>query len=111
MLYIALALFLVAAVLGAIAAYAIMSDRPTPKLAVYLHGALAAGGLGIMIWYIIQHPEKSPIASVAILAIAALGGFVLFARDMMKKPGPFALVVIHALAAIAGVAALLVFVI
>jgi hypothetical protein len=109
MLYVAIVLFLVAAVLGGIVAYAIMAGRPTPKLAVYLHGALAAAGLGITAWYAIQHPEKYPLVSIAILAIAALGGFVLFARDMMKKPGPLALVIIHALAAVGGVAALLVF--
>lgn len=110
MLYISITLFLVAAVFGAVIASAILRKQPTPKPLVYLHGLLAATALGTVIYYVIQHAESNPMISLVLLVIAALGGFVLFGRDLSKKPGPFALVVVHALVAVAGVIGLILFV-
>jgi hypothetical protein len=110
MLYISIALFLTAAIFGVIVASAILRKQPTPKPLVYIHGILAAAALTIVVVYVMQNPEKNPMVSLGILVVAALGGFVLFARDLTKKPGPVALVVIHAFMAVAGVAGLLLFV-
>jgi hypothetical protein len=38
--------------------------------------------------------------SLLLFIIAAIGGFILFGRDLTKKPGPKWLAVIHALAAV-----------
>jgi hypothetical protein len=111
MLYISIILFLIAAVFGVIIASAILRNQPTPKPLVYIHGLLGAIALAIVVIYVMQHSEKNPMISLVLLIIAALGGFVLFARDMSKKPGPFALVIIHAFVAVAGVIGLLLFVI
>lgn len=111
MLYISIALFLVAAVFGLIVASAILRNQPTPKPAVYIHGLLGAVALAIVVYYVIKNGSNSPMISLILLVVAALGGFVLFARDMSKKPGPFALVVVHALVAVAGVLALILFVV
>lgn len=110
MLYISIALFLTAAVFGVIIASAILRKQPTPKPLVYLHGLLGAAALTIVVIYVMQHADKNPMVSLVLLVIAALGGFVLFARDMTKKPGPFALVIIHALVAVSGVLGLVLFV-
>ena len=110
MLYISIFLFLIAAVFGVIIASAILRNQPTPKPLVYLHGLLGASGLAIIVIYIVNHPDKNPLVSLVLLIIAALGGFILFARDMSKKPGPFALVLIHAFVAVAGVIGVLLFV-
>jgi hypothetical protein len=110
MLYLSIALFLTAAVFGVIIASAILRNQPTPKPLVYLHGLLGAAALTIVIIYVLQHADKNPMVSLILLIIAALGGFVLFARDLSKKPGPFALVLIHAFVAVAGVVGLLLFV-
>jgi hypothetical protein len=110
MLYISIALFLGAAVFGLIVASAILRNQPTPKPAVYAHGLLGATALAIVVFYAIKNGDNSPVVSLILLIVAALGGFVLFARDMSRKPGPFALVLVHALVAVAGVLGLILFV-
>jgi hypothetical protein len=111
MLYISITLFLIAAVFGVILASAILKNQPTPKPVVYIHGLLGATALAIVVYYVIQHPDSNPLVSLGLLCIAALGGFILFARDLSKKPGPMALVIIHALVAVAGVLGLIMFVV
>lgn len=110
MIYAAIALFLTAAIFGVILASAILRGQPTPKLVVFIHGLLAASGLTLVVIYVLKNATDRPITSLVLLLIAATGGFVLFARDMQKKPGPFALVAIHALVAVAGVLGLIFFV-
>jgi hypothetical protein len=110
MIYAAIAIFLVAAIFGIIIASAIIREQPTPKPLVFIHGILAATALAIVVIYVMKNPDKNPMVSLIILLIAATGGFVLFARDMTKKPGPVALVFIHALAAVAGVLGLVLFI-
>ncbi len=109
MIYIAIALFLIAAVFGIILASAILRGQPTPKLIVFIHGFLAASALALVVVYVLKTAGDRPIISMILLIVAALGGFVLFARDMQKKPGPFALIAIHALVAVSGVLGLVFF--
>jgi hypothetical protein len=110
MLYLAIAIFALAAVMGIIIAAAILGKKPeTPKAVVYTHGILAATGLGLLIFYAVNNPENYPQVSLMIFIVAALGGFVLFFNDMKKKPGPAALVFIHALAAVTAFILLLMF--
>lgn len=111
MIYLAIIIFLIAAVFGLIIASAIIRNQPTPKPMVYLHGLLGAIALAIVVIYVLKNPGNNPMISLVLLVIAALGGFVLFARDMTKKPGPLALVIIHALMAVSGVLGLILFVI
>lgn len=110
MIYAAIAIFLAAAIFGLIIASAIIRKQPTPKPLVFIHGILAATALTIVIIYVLKNPGNNPMISLGLLIIAALGGFVLFARDMTKKPGPVALVVIHAFMAVSGVLGLILFV-
>jgi len=110
MLYAIIAIFAVAAVLGLIIASAIISKKPeTPKAAVYGHGALAATALVLLLVYMYQNPDHYPQVSLILFVVAALGGFILFANDMRKKPGPVGLVVIHALVAVTAFVLLLLF--
>jgi carbon starvation protein CstA len=110
MIYAAIGLFLVAAIFGIIITSAILRGQPTPKPIVFIHGILAAIALGIVVYYVATNSGKNPIVSLVLLVVAALGGFVLFARDMTKKPGPIALVAIHALFAVSGVLGLVLFI-
>ena len=109
-MYAAIGLFLVAAIFGIIITSAILRGQPTPKPIVFIHGLLAAAALGIVIYYVVTNEGKSPVVSTVLLTIGALGGFVLFARDMSKKPGPVMLIAIHALFAVSGVLGLILFV-
>jgi hypothetical protein len=110
MIYAAIVIFLIASVFGLIVASAIVRNQPTPKPMVYLHGLFGAAALAIVVIYVLKNPDNNPAVSLVLLVIAALGGFVLFARDMSKKPGPLALVIIHALMAVSGVLGLILFV-
>lgn len=108
MLYITIALFAIAAVLGIFIAGAVFRSQPTPKPAVFAHGAFAAAGLTLLIINTIKHADQLPLVSLGFLGIAALGGFILFGRDIIKKkPGPMGLVIAHALFAVVGVIVLL----
>jgi hypothetical protein len=112
MLYLIVALFAGAAVLGLIVATAILSKKPeTPKGVVFGHGVFAATGLGLLIYYSVSNPGNYPQASLIIFIIAALGGFTLAYNDFIrKKAGPAGLVIIHALAAVTAFILLLAFV-
>lgn len=109
MIYGSIILFALAAVLGLIIADAIFKGKETPKPVVYAHGAIAATGLVILVIYALQNPDHFPLVSLIIFVVAALGGFYLFANDMKKKPGPKAVVIIHALAAVTAFTLLLLF--
>lgn len=102
-------IFAVAAVFGLIIITTLLKDKPTPKALVFIHGILAAVALVILIVFSINNPGQSPLVSIVLFVLAALGGFVLFARDLSKKPGPKTLAVIHALVAVVGFLILLTF--
>jgi hypothetical protein len=109
MLIAAIVLFLVAAVGGLVMAVGIFKGK-TPWLPLALgHGGLAATALVLAILAAIA-PGGGPILKygVAVLILAALGGFFLFSFQLRGKPHPKAVVVLHALLAVGGVACLLV---
>ncbi len=112
MLYLIVALFAGAAVLGLIVATAILSKKPeTPKGVVFGHGALAATGLALLIYYAVSNQGDYPQAALIIFIVAALGGFILAYNDFIrKKAGPAGLVIVHALAAVTAFVLLLMFV-
>jgi hypothetical protein len=109
MLYVTIGLFALAALMGLRVITALVQKKETPKPIVYTHGILAASGLSLLIIYSVQHPESYPKTSLILFILAALGGFYLFFRDMNKKPGPVAIAVIHALAAVIAFVVLLLF--
>jgi hypothetical protein len=103
MLTIALVLFAAAAVFGIGIAIVLFRKRPTPKPVVALHGLLGASGLVTLVFYAFKQPHRSLTIAIVLLVVAALGGFYLVANDLRGKPGPLALVIIHALAAVIAV--------
>lgn len=107
MLVTAILVFLVAAIGGLVMAVHIFRDRTPPMPLALLHGLLGATGLGLLIWLWLQN-AVSPAVTVglAILVVAALGGFFLFSFHLRGKPHPKAVVIVHALAAVCGVGAL-----
>lgn len=109
MIYVSIALFAAAAVGGLYIFRALLKNQATPKPVVYIHGAAAATALVLLIVYSIQHPEHYPMVSIILFVAAALGGFILFFRDMKGTPGPVGLAAIHALAAVTGFVLLLLF--
>lgn len=107
MLTIAILLFAVAAVFGLIVLTALLKNRETPKPVVYTHGLFAATALVLLIAYAVTDGAHSVGGIIALFVVAALGGLLLFGRDLMKKAGPKWLAVVHALLAVSAFVMLL----
>lgn len=103
MLTLSLALFVLAAVLGLVVAVQIFKKKETSKGVALAHGAVGVAGLVALIVQAAKSPDRLLTAAIVLLVIAALGGLALFVNDVRRKPGPVALVVIHALAAVTAV--------
>ena len=78
--------------------------RPPTWLALG-HGAIAAAGLGTLIYFDLTTTVATMVLiATAILVAAALGGFILFAGfHLREKPLPIVLVLGHGLTALTGV--------
>lgn len=111
MLIAAIILFLIAALFGLVILIAILEDRPSHKRVVLLHGVLAGSAIFLMIMYLFM-AGSSPllITSLVLFILAALGGLTLVTLDMKKKSIPKLLAVLHPVIAIAGLVALIIYV-
>lgn len=105
----ALALFAIAAVGGAVLAYLRISNKPLPTPLALLHGALAATGLVVLALGVFggSAPNRAGLA-LGLFVVAALGGFVLFSFHLRKVPLPVPVVVIHGAVAVTAFLILLV---
>ena len=104
MLWIAIAVFLVAALGGLFMATQIFSGRKPAVAVALLHGPLAAAGVFLVFWLWMQSGANAVIGTAfGVLVLAALGGFFLVSFHMRNKPHPKPVVIIHALAAVTGV--------
>ena len=108
MLGLAVVLFLAAALGGLYMAARIFKGAFPPAFVAVVHGAAAAVALVITILAALQ-PGAQPLVKygAGILFVAALGGFFLASFHLRRVPHPKGVVVVHALAAVAGVACLL----
>lgn len=105
----ALVLFLAAAVGGLVMAVRIFTDHKPPAALAAIHGIAAATGLVLLaIVWINGQANNLMLAALAVFLVAALGGFFLLSFHLRDKPHPKAVVVVHALVAVTGAAALLI---
>jgi hypothetical protein len=108
MLYTIIAIFALAAILGMTLLSYVLRGKETPKGIMILHGLFAATALVLLLNYVFNN-EPNPMESAILFVIAALGGFVLVARDVTNKPIPKWLAVVHGLVAVGGFVLLIVF--
>ena len=108
MIYTAIALFSLAALLGMFLLGFVLKGKETPKAVVFTHGPLAAAGLVLLIIYAIDR-SPGPLESIVLFSMAAAGGVVMLYRDITGKGIPKWLAIVHGLLAIAGFAWLLYF--
>lgn len=94
-------LFAVAAVFGLTLLVPILKGSNPSRTFVFIHGGIAAIALVMLLLQFFQEGSTVPQLSVILFVVAALGGFVLFAIDLQKKPVPKGLALIHAGAAVA----------
>lgn len=108
MLYTIIAVFALAAILGMTLLSYVLKSKETPKALMIFHGLFAATGLILLLYYVFGN-SPGPVESAVLFVIAALGGFVMVAKDLTGKPIPKWLAVTHGLIAVAGFIMLLVF--
>lgn len=106
MLTYALIAFAVGAVGGLILAASVLRGRLASWALSLVHAALGALGLILLIVAVMQGGGGAAQIALAILLVVALVGFYLASVHLRGKPGPRAVVVIHALAAVTGVVVL-----
>lgn len=108
MLYTIIALFALAAILGLILISYVLKGKETPKGVMIVHGLFAAVALVLLLSYVFGD-KPGPVESAVLFVIAALGGFIMMARDVTGKSIPKWLAVVHGLLAVTGFVLLLVF--
>ncbi len=108
MLYTIIAIFALAAILGMVLLSYVLRKKTTPKAVMIGHGLFAATALVLLLVYTFDH-QPGPVESLILFVIAALGGFILVAKDLTGKEIPKWLAVVHGLTAVAGFILLLVF--
>jgi|SRR5438552_15566993 len=102
-------LFALAALGGILLATLHLKRKGAPIPLALLHGALAAAGLIVLIIAVAKMASAGlALAALIIFAVAALGGFVLFAMHVMRKQLPAGLIVVHGLVAVAAFVILLI---
>jgi hypothetical protein len=109
LIYLAIGLFAVSAVLGLTILVKWLTSKDATMGVKYAHGIFAAIALVLLIVFAAKNPDHFPLVSLVLFIVTALAGFYMFVRDLNKKESPMAIAVIHALVAVCGVVALLLF--
>ena len=100
-------LFSIAAGFGIVLLVPILQDKSPSRPFVFIHGGIAATALVMLLLRFFKENASVPSLSVILFVIAAIGGLVLFARDMQNKALPKGLALIHAGAAVVALLILL----
>ncbi len=103
MLTVALGLFAVAAAGGVFMVLLRVRNDANPPLGIaFLHGALAATALVILLLQVANGATSGtmPTASLGLFVLAALGGFALIAMHLSGRKIPLSVVGIHASVAV-----------
>ncbi len=98
MLYTTIAVFALAAIVGVVLISHVLKNKPVPIAAAIIHGLFAAVAIVLLILYTTGN-RPGPIESLVLFIIAALGGFIMIARDISGKTVPKWLAVAHGLLA------------
>jgi hypothetical protein len=108
MLTYAIVIFAVAAIGGLILASSVLRNKLAPWALSIVHALLGAAGLIVLIVMLLQGSTGGRLsAALALLVIAALGGFFLASFHLRKKIAPKAVVIVHASIAVIGFLTLL----
>ena len=103
MLTYAILFFAIAAVGGLILASKVLGGKLAPWPLSILHALLGAAGLVTLLLFVIQgHGSSRLTAALAILVVAALGGFYLASLHVRGSVAPKGVVIIHAGVAVVG---------
>ncbi|HHK4654150.1 TPA: hypothetical protein ACQTZB_005045 [Pseudomonas aeruginosa] len=104
MLNYAILCFAAAAVGGMVLAASVLRGRLAPWALSLVHAVMGALGLVLTFATVFQGAAFPVRVGFVVLIVAALGGFYLASFHLRGRVGPKPVVVIHALAAVTGVA-------
>ena len=108
MLAYALIVLAVAAIGGLVLAAHVLRGKFAPWALSLLHAALGATGLVLLVMLLFRGAASRPVlVGLAVLLLAALGGFFLASFHLRRKLPPKAVVGLHAGVAVAGFLVLL----
>ena len=108
MLFVAVPLFLIAAVFGLTMAIFIFKNRCPPLFQIGAHGFFALGALALAIWAAGTPGTPSVVVlGVVVILLGAVGGVFLISFQFRDEKQPKVVVVLHGLAAVSGVSCLL----
>jgi hypothetical protein len=102
MLYLNIALFAIAAIVGLIILKNWLTSATTSRAVVYAHGIFAAAGLVLLFVYFLKNGEQNIKTSLILFLVAAMAGFYMFFQDLKGKFSPTWLAVVHGLVAVVG---------
>lgn len=105
-----LVLVLIGAIFGIVMLVALLQNRPPSKMPVDMHGIITVLSFIILV-AAAAGAVVVPTLAIVLLAIAAIGGLVLFIRDRQNKPLPRTLGIFNPIITILGALALFVFVV
>jgi len=108
-IYVAIGLFALSAVLGLTILIKWLTHKAASKGVIYSHGIVAAAGLVALVVFAARNPDSFPKVSLVLFLLAAVVGFYMFFRDLQHKMSPIAVALAHAVVAVAGFLALLIF--
>src|SRR5687768_15272780 len=107
MLYLTIGLFAVAAIIGVIILKNWLTSSNTSRTVIYAHGVFAAIALVLLLIHVLNNPDTSLKASLALFVVAALAGFYMFFQDLKGKMSPMWMAYTHGLVAVTGFLVLL----
>ena len=107
MLYLTIALFALAAVAGLVILKNWLTAANTSRTVIYAHGLVAAAALVLLLVQALRNPGGSLRLSLLLFALAAIGGFYLFLRDVKGRMSPLWVAFTHAAVAVSGFVVLL----
>jgi hypothetical protein len=108
MLLYAIVVFAIAAIGGLVLASHVLRDRFAPWALSVVHALFGATGLVLLIVLVLQGAASSRLtAALALLVLAALGGFFVASFHLRKRIAPKAAVLVHAGVAVVGFLTLL----
>ena len=108
MLTIAAVLFAIGALGGIVLAAHVLRGKFAPWALSLLHAALGAAGIVLVLITVVQGARGNVALALGLFVVAALGGFFLASFHYRKQLPPKAVVIVHAVLAVAGFGTLLV---
>lgn len=110
MLILAIACFVLAALLGLFLLGYVLGGKPTPKAVALMHGPVGAVGIALLLFaWATDRPV--PMLSLGLFIAVAMGGFFLIFRDLSRGRVPKTIALGHGILAAIALTVLVLFVV